>query len=113
MRDETNYSNCPAGYDMTARVNPWWRHPVFPLVPQYQWRPGDEWNASNWFFSWLWFRIWSLEHLALSFGVELEDTGLNVKAIIPYVRIVVRLIPTQWGWLNWARRRPAVSKRCL
>lgn len=93
---------------MCATKDPWWRHPAFPLVPQYEWRPGDEWNANNWSFSWLWFRIWSLEHFALELGVELESTGLNVKAIIPWVRIVIRLIPLPEGWDSALRRREAI-----
>lgn len=102
------YGCTPAGYDSgrIGVVNPWWQHPAFPIVPQYEHRKGDEWNANGWNFSWLWLRLWSLEHFALEVSIELESTGLNIKAIVPYVRIVFRVLPLPYWWADKLRRKP-------
>ena len=105
----TKYANMPYGYDSgrTGMKDPWWQHPTFPLVPMFERQQGDEWNANNWNFSWLWFRIWSLEHFSVEVGAELESTGLNILARLGWLRIVVRVIPLPYGWNDRLRRKPA------
>lgn len=103
------YANTARGYDM-AKINEeikWFQHPSFPLVPQFGYRIGDEWNANNWSFCWLWFRLWSLEHFSFEFAIELESTGLNIKCILGWLRIVVRVVPLPDGWDSRFRRKPA------
>jgi len=105
------YGCTAAGYDM-GKIGgkcPWWQLPVFPIVPQIEWIKGDNYNANGWSFCWLWFRLWSLEHFSFELSIELEQTGLNVKAIIGWVRIVVRVIPIPYGWLDRFRRKPALD----
>jgi len=106
------FGSTEAGYDMGRyrEKNPWWQHPFFPLVPQIEWREGNEWNANNWSFCWLWFRVWSLEHFAFELSVEIEQTGINAKAIIGWLRVVVRVLPMPYGWLDWLQRNPAIKK---
>lgn len=106
------FANTAAGYDMGRWGNkdPWWQHPKFPLVPQFEYRPGNEWNANSWVFCWLWFRVWPLEHFSFELAVELESTGLNIKGILGWLRIVVRIIPLPYGWAQGLRRKPAGTK---
>jgi len=58
------YCNTPAGYDFCGDNPKWWHHPSFPLIPMFEIVQKDEWNAKSWSFSWLWLRMWSLEHFA-------------------------------------------------
>ena len=100
------YSNAAAGYDLVADKVYWWQHPAFPLVPMFEARAGDEWNCPAFSFSWLCLRVWSLEHFCLELSLELDNTGLNIKGIIPYIRIVVRVLPLPYFLLNKLRRKP-------
>ena len=101
-----DFTNTSRGYDMGRRANPWWQHPAFPLLPQFQRSAGDEWNTGGWFFGWLWLRMWTLDFFSLELAVELEDTGLNIRAILGWLRIVIRIVPMPEGWLRWLRREP-------
>ncbi len=60
---------------VAKREKYWWEHyplhqlwcnDACPLVPRFEYRKGDEWNANNWSLHWLIFHIWTLEHF--SFG---------------------------------------------
>ena len=104
MKDH-KFSNAPKGYDLMAEKDPWWRCHNFPLVPMFETKAADEYNTRNFTFSWLWFRAWSLDHLALEFAIELESTGLNIKIILPYLRIVIRVIPLPWDIMYKLRRK--------
>jgi hypothetical protein len=100
--------NTVGGYDMVQEREPvpWYRHPAFPLLPMAEYRPGDEQNAAQVSFTWLWLRVWTLSHAELELAVALESNGLNVKLIVMWLRVVVRVIPLPYRWLNWARRDP-------
>lgn len=105
--------NADHGYDsvVAGRVPPWWQLPQFPLVPMYEYRPADKWNCSQWSFSWLFFRYWSLDHVGLEMSAAFDVTSLGGSAfrlafILPYTRIVLS-VPLPLGWLDRFRRRPA------
>jgi len=110
------YGNVGSGYDlgMMKREDPWWSHPIFPLVPQFEYRKGDEWDANGWCFSWLWFRLWSLEHFALEISAEIDESGVNVRASLPWLRVIVRVIPfpysVSWKIFGRLRRKPAKAR---
>ena len=84
----------------------WYRWHRFPLVPIIDGRKGDKWNCPSFSVSWLWVRIWSLENVSFRAEISLEDAGLVVGLILPYLRIWIWILPLPLGWLNWARRKP-------
>ena len=100
----------------------WWEHyPLHnlwcndycPLVPRFKYRPGDEYNANNWSFHWLFLSVWSMEHF--SFGVD-AGVGFDeayVGAIFPYLRVVVGVRHMYFGWqtrlADRLRRKPAIK----
>jgi hypothetical protein len=88
----------------------WYRWHKFPLVPIIDVRSGDEWNCPSFSLSWLWFRVWSLEHAPISIEVSIDDPGMGAGLILPYLRIWVWILPLPWGWLNWARRKPKAQE---
>ena len=109
--------------DMVAkRELNWWEHyplhqlwcnDACPLVPRFEYRPGDEWNANNWYLHWLIFKVWTLEHF--SFGVEanLAPDSITVGFIVPYLRVFIGFHHMwQWTWLyklsHKLRRKPAL-----
>ena len=98
--------NTPKGYDSVGHTEPWYRKHYFPILPMFERRDGNEWNCKSFSFSWLFFRVWSLEHFALEASIELESTGLNVKFILPYLRVVVRVIPLPWDFFLKLQRKP-------
>lgn len=106
------YANATAGYDSVRYKgkDPWYQHPVFPLIPQFEYRPGDKWNENNWSFSWLFLRVWTLAHFSFTIGAEIESTGLNITANFTWLRIVIRAIPMPYVWLDFLHRKPAIQK---
>lgn len=106
--------NADYGYDSVVagatKPYPWWQLPQFPLVPMWDYRPGDKWNTDAWSFSWLCLRYWSLDHIELKFDVGFDVTTLGGSAfrfgaILPYTRIIIS-VPLPLGWLDRFRRRP-------
>lgn len=94
-------------------LHKWWCNDYCPVVPRFKYQPGDEYNANNWSFHWLFFSIWSMEHF--SFGV---DAGLSfdefyVGAIFPYLRVTigVRHMYSEWQFklAQSLRRKPALK----
>jgi hypothetical protein len=78
----------------------WWEHyplhklwcnDACPLVPRFEYRKGDEWNADNWSLHWLIFNIWTLEHFAFGLDAEVDPQGIYVGAILPYLRVIVTM----------------------
>ena len=103
------YASTPRGYDSSRMMekDPWWQYPAFPLIPQFEYREGNERSSNNWSLSWLWFRVWTIDSFGVELSVELESTGLNVKGIFGWLRVVIRVIPLPDGWDIWLRRKYA------
>lgn len=82
----------------------WYNSYSFPLVPQFSFKRGDQYNTDGFSFSWLFIRLWSLDsfQFELSFNVD-SHWGIGVTAIIPYLRIVV-CIPCPVKWQMWTQR---------
>jgi len=101
----------------------WWEHyplhqiwcnDVFPLVPRFEYRPGDEWNANNWSLHWLIFHIWTLEHFAFNAEINLQWDSITIGFIVPYFRIFIGFHHCwNWTWLyklgRLLRRKPALK----
>jgi len=101
----------------------WWEHyplhkvwcnDVFPLVPRFEYRPGDEWNANNFSLHWMIFHIWSLEHFAFNAEINIEQNSITIGFIVPYLRIFIGFHHVwQWTWLyklgRLLRRKPALK----
>ncbi|OIN55870.1 hypothetical protein [Arsenicibacter rosenii] len=82
----------------------WYNHQAFPLVPQLEFKPEDKHNTAGFSFSWLFFRIWTLD----SFGFELSiicdwQWGLGLIGILPYLRWALT-IPIPMKWSIWVQR---------
>lgn len=101
----------------------WWEHyplhqlwcnDACPLVPRFEYRKGDEWNANNWSLHWLIFRIWTLEHFSFGVDANLQTDSISVGFIVPYLRVIIGFHHMwQWTWLYEAgrklRRKPALK----
>lgn len=101
----------------------WWEHyplhqvwcnDACPLVPRFEYRPGDEWNANNWSLHWLIFKLWTLEHVSFSVEANLQPDSITIGFTIPYLRVFIGFHHMwQWTWLyklgRVLRRRPALK----
>lgn len=87
--------NADGGYGVvnTSRRYHWWNHYNFPLVPLLERRPADEWHAGSFHFTWLGLRVWSLSQLTIEASISLDEGGLRLACILPYLRVVLLLIP--------------------
>lgn len=85
----------------------WYQHPRFPLVPMFDYRPGDEWNERDWSFSWLNVRAWTTLAPHISIALELMEQGLDLRISPPYAHIHIWLLmfPDVLGHRLW--RKPA------
>ena len=110
--------------DMVAkREKYWWEHyplhqlwcnDACPLVPRFEYRPGDEWNANNWSLHWLIIKIWTLESFQFSVEANLAPDSITVGFIVPYLRVFIGFHHMwHWTWLykigRMLRRRPALK----
>lgn len=100
--------NTPRGYDSAPLAGkiPWYYYPYFPVLPMLDCHGCDKYSTAGFSLSWLCFRIWSLDHFALEAAVEVESTGLNVRLIIGWLRVVIRILPMPGGWLDFLIRKP-------
>jgi hypothetical protein len=92
-----------------------WCNDICPLVPRFQYRPGDEYNANNWSLHWLLIHMWSMEHFAIGVDAEIAPhDGIYVGCILPYLRITIGIRHTWYEWqsklANVLRRKPAIKK---
>lgn len=100
----------------------WWEHyplhkiwcnDACPLVPRFEYREGDEFNANNWSLHWLIFNIWSMEHFSIGVDAEISPDGFYVGAILPYLRVIVGVRHTYYSWQfkisRLLRRKPALK----
>ena len=106
-----------------SREKYWWEHyplhqiwcnDACPLVPRFEYRTGDEWNANNWSLHWLIFRIWTLEYFSFGVDINIQPDSLSVGFIVPYLRVIVGFHHMwQWAWPmklgNALRRKPALK----
>lgn len=93
----------PAGFER----RPWWRWERFRLVPEWGYRPEDEQNRMDWWFSWLCVRVWSMMSPDIGLGVGLDDQDLEVRVYLPYViiRLAVPIFPQRFHQKTW-RTKP-------
>lgn len=72
----------------------WWNHYLFPLVPQYEYRPANENNPSGFYFSWLGIRVWNMDS-PLQFAIEfrISKDGICFAGSLPYIRWWLWLLP--------------------
>lgn len=108
-------ANVSYGYDVAYKGQPpkWWLLPQFPLVPMWEYRPGDKYNTSSWTFSWLCLRYWSLDVFELKLGAGFDTFALGgsafrIGAILPYTRLILS-VPLPLGFLDRLRRRPPID----
>jgi len=101
----------------------WWEHyplhqlwcnDACPLVPRFEYRKGDEWNANNWSLHWLIFRIWTMEHVSFGADISIAPDSLSVGFILPYLRVIIgfhHIWSLQWPYklAMMLRRRPALK----
>jgi hypothetical protein len=105
-----------------ARELNWWEHyplhkvwcnDACPLVPRFEYRKGDEWNADNYSLHWLIFHFWTLEHFCFGVDAQIEPQGVYVGFILPYLRIIIGVRHTYYNWQyklsRILRRKPAAK----
>src|SRR5262244_1090736 len=71
----------------------WYNWIRFPLVPIIHYDPGDQWNSSGASFSWLNFRLWTVDDFAIGLEFMIEEVGIWIRFRIPYVNMYLWLIP--------------------
>ena len=91
-----------------------WCNDLCPLVPRFEYREGDEWNANNWSLHWLIFRVWTLEHFSFGADINIQPDSLSVGFIVPYLRVIVgfhHVWSLQWPFKlsQMLRRKPALK----
>lgn len=96
------------------RYHKLWCNDACPLVPRFQYRPGDEWNANNWSLHWLIFYIWTMEHVGLNIEFNLQPDSITIGIQLPYLRIFIGFHHMwQWTWpykiARAMRRKPALK----
>lgn len=93
-------------------LHKWWCNDACPLVPRFNHRRGDEYNANNWNLHWLLIHIWTLEHFCFSVDAEISpSSGVYVGCILPYFRVTIGIRHTYYQWqgklADLLRRKPA------
>ncbi len=70
----------------------WYNHPKFPLKPQWASNKADKNNTSNFNFSWLFIKLWTLDEFEFELTL-VADTyiGIGVLITVPYLRITVAI----------------------
>jgi len=100
----------------------WWEHyplhnvwcnDICPLVPRFTYRKGDEYNANKWSLHWILLHVWTMEHASFGLDCEVSFSGINVGAILPYLRIRIGISHAYYSWCHkletLIRRKPAVK----
>lgn len=64
---------------------PWYHWYRFPVVPHLRTRKENEHNTASFSFSWLVFRVWSMDSVEIKAEVSLDDQNLVVRGMIPYL----------------------------
>lgn len=110
--------------EVAHREKQWWEHYPYhriwcndfcPLVPRFSYRKGDEWNANNWSFRWLFFTFWTMEHFSFGLDCGLDTNRIYVGAILPYFRIMISIenhyheITYKLNELTY--RKPAIKRK--
>jgi hypothetical protein len=99
----------------------WWEHyPLHklwcsdycPLVPRFEYRKGDEWNANGWSLHWLIFKVWTLEHFTFNLEFNLSPESITIGIMFPYLRILIgfhHVLGRTWLYeiCHALRRKPA------
>ena len=80
----------------------WYRLPQFPLVPMFEYTPGNEWNSPDFVFAWLLLHVWTLMTPQLAFGFEASDSGIHLSIHLPYLKIVFWLLPFPVAIHRWS-----------
>lgn len=84
----------------------WYQWARFPLVPIIDRADADEWNPASFAFSWLNFRLWSLNQFAFALEIHVEDIGAFIRLQLPYLNCYFWLLPFPERWLHkWSRQR--------
>lgn len=71
------------------RVQKWYNHNLFPLIPCIEVRKEDSRNTWNMSFRWLFFTIWTLDSFQFELAI-VADThwGVGIIGVLPYLRWV-------------------------
>src|SRR5262245_16922194 len=76
-----------------ARKRRWWNNAKFPLVPLFDYRHGDDWNAPDFNFSWLFLRVWTIMSPEVRVEVGIGEDGIFVGGILVYLRWFIWVLP--------------------
>ena len=100
-----------------VKVNPeyawttkWWSFGGrFPLIPQWRFKPENEYNTSGFWFHWLAFRAWTMDSPDIGFQINLDDQQLELRIRLPYLitGLWIPLFPFSFHQKTWRKvRRP-------
>ena len=83
------------------------------MVPRFNYREGDAYNANNWSLHWLFIHVWTMEHFSFGVDAGLSFEEIYVGAILPWFRITlgIRHAYSKLGWKlrRMLHRRPALK----
>jgi hypothetical protein len=98
---KNNMSQTSSGF---YRKEKWYNRNIFPLIPVLEIREENEHNNKHFSFRWLFFHIWSLDHLSFELSL-VADThwGIGVIGIMFYLRWVF-CIPCPESLVMWLHK---------
>lgn len=74
------------------RKETWYNKNIFPLIPLFRYKKGDEHNTASFTFRWLIFTAWSLDCFQLELSVNADTHwGIGIKGLLPYLRWVIAI----------------------
>lgn len=92
-----------------------WANEHFTLIPIFKKRNGDQYNTNSYYFRWLCFNFWTMDHFSFGFDIDIEFNRIGFGFVLPYLRIWIgpSHIYTNWSRKidNFLRRKPPVEKK--
>jgi hypothetical protein len=93
----------------------WYKNHKFPLVPLFNYTRKEKHNTSGWDFEWLFLKLWTRNSFdfELAFVIDPTHWGIGITALVPYLRIVFTIPPTEkiasWFIKNTWRKNKTIS----
>ena len=91
----------------------WYRWSKYPLIPIFSYNRGNIRNTASFSFSWLMLRVWNLDDVKFEASFHIEDSGVRIGVILPYLRIFIVLVPFPdkvWSMLQFFHRKAPYDK---
>ena len=99
----------------SSKKRTWYNNYKFPLVPRYEPRKEDEHNTKGFTFSWLFFKVWTLDNPHFELAIVCSSHwGVGVIGILPYLRWCVCIpLPERFTiWVDKIFSRKSKARVC-